>query len=359
MAIADEAYACEAERGTVAVLEWRAWEGFLLAHVLGAHAVRIETDPFREFPKADFERICATVATVCFQINLSVRRRLPIGVRDLANRFRDRGLHVVNGFVEDVRKSALHAHLESLGLRSPKADPIGAPDERLFIKTDLNYGGDVERWLPPEIITAAGLDRLISPDLGAYDYRVAAHSELPDAVWVDPAVVVERYVANAEESFFRVYFSGKRIVIVKAFAPGIVKKLSTDPRDVNFLAELDSLKAGDDRLPLSPALKHDVAAFVDTVPAEFGCIDIVHDGEDRHYVIDLNLTPYAGRGSSDPALNRFLRQGLMNPRQRRAARTEWASKPSLIGRNREIADMQSAPDRRQTATCAGDATSKR
>jgi hypothetical protein len=317
MAIADEAYDCEAERGTVAVLEWRAWEGFLLAHVLGDHAVRIEIDPFREFSKAEFECICVTSAAVCFQINLSVRQRLPIGVSDLANRFRERGLHVVNGFVEDVRKSTLHAHLQAVGLRSPKADPTGAPDERLFIKTDLNYGGDVERWLPPEIITAAGLDRLISPDLSAYGYRVARRDELPDAVWADPAIVVERYVANAEESFYRVYFSGKRIVIVKAFAPGIVKKLSHDRRDINFLADLDSLKTGHDRLPLSPALKQDVAAFVETAPAEFGCIDIVHDGEDRHYVIDLNLTPYAGRGSSDPALTRFLRQGLMNPRQRK------------------------------------------
>jgi hypothetical protein len=358
MAIADEAHAYEAERGMVAVLEWRAWEGFLLAHVLGDHAVRIETDPFREFPKAEFERICANVATVCFQINLSVRRQLPIGVRDLAIRFRERGLYVVNGSVEDIRKSALHAHLEAVGLRSPKADPIGAPDERLFIKTDLNYGGDVERWLPPEIIMAAGLDRLISADLGAYNYRIAERSELPDAVWTDPAIVVERYVGNAEESFFRVYFAGKRIVIVKAFAPGIIKKMSNDPRDVNFLAELDSLKAGDDRLPLSPALKQDVATFVATAPVEFGCIDIVHDGEDRHYVIDLNLTPYAGRGSSDPALTRFLRQGLMNARQRKPPAPSDLRSP-LIGRDREIANLQSAPDRRQTVTCAWDATSKR
>ena len=55
--------------------------------------------------------------------------------------------------------------------------------------------------------------------------------------------------------------------------------------------------------------------FVENTPVEFGCIDIVHDGHDRHYIIDLNLTPYAGRGSIDPDLTHFLRLGMMNPRQ--------------------------------------------
>jgi hypothetical protein len=301
----------------VAVLEWRAWDGFLLAHVLGGHAVRIETDPFCEFPSAEFERICESVTTVCFQINLSVRRRLPLRIRNLANRFTEHGLYVVNGFVQDVRKSTLHSHLEAIGLLSPKADPSGAHDEILFIKTDLNYGGDVERWLPPEIVTAAGFENLISPDLGAYHYKLVERGKLPETVWTDPAIVVERYIANTEDSFFRVYFSGKQVIIVKAFAPGIVKKLSNDPRDTNFVSELQFLKAGNDQLPISAKLKQDVATFVEHTPVEFGCIDIVHDGHDRHYIIDLNLTPYAGTSSSDAALNHILCLGITHPDRRK------------------------------------------
>jgi hypothetical protein len=306
-----------AVRGTVAVLEWRAWDGFLLTQVLGGHAIRIETDPFCEFPCAEFERICGSVTTVCFQFNLSVRRRLPIRVHDLANRFTEQGLYVVNGFVQDVRKSTLHSHLEAIGLLSPKADPSGAHDEILFIKTDLNYGGDVERWLPPEIITAAGFENLISPDLGAYHYKLVERGKLPATVWTDPAIVVERYIANAEDSFFRVYFSGKQVIIVKSFAPGIVKKMSNDPRDINFVSELQFLKAGNDQLPISAKLKQDVATFVEYTPVEFGCVDIVHDGHDRHYIIDLNLTPYAGTCSSDAALKHFLCLGITHPDRRK------------------------------------------
>src|SRR5260370_38932046 len=105
MEIADEVLEHGPSRGAVAVLEWQAWDGFLLTHVLGDDALRFETDPFREFPSAQFDRVCDSVTTVCFQINLSVRHRLPLGIRDLTSRFVERGLYVVNGFAQDIRKS--------------------------------------------------------------------------------------------------------------------------------------------------------------------------------------------------------------------------------------------------------------
>ena len=183
-------------KSTVAVLEWQAWDGFLLTHVLGDDAVRIETDPFREFPSEQFDRVCDSFTTVCFQINLSVRGRLPLRIRDLTNRFVERGVYVVNGLVQDIRKSTLHAHLEAIGLASLKAAPSGPADEILFVKTDLNYGGDLERWLPPESIAAGGLEHLISPDIGAYHYKTVKRGMLQEGIWTDPAIVVERYVSQ-------------------------------------------------------------------------------------------------------------------------------------------------------------------
>jgi hypothetical protein len=314
----DFAIPSEGANGTVAVLEWRAWKGFLLAHVLGEDAARIETDPFCEFPSVQFERVCDSFKTVCFQINLSVRGRLPLGIRNLTNRFTQRGVHVVNGLVQDIRKSKLQAHLEAIGLASLKATQLGPHDEILFVKTDLNYGGDLERWLPRESISVGGLDDLISPDIGAYHYKRVQRGMLQEDIWRDPAIVIERYVTNPEDSFYRVYFSGKQIIIVKAFAPGVIKKLSHDPRDTNFVTDLEHLKAGTDDLPISETLRHDVATFVELTPVEFGCIDVVHDGRDHHYIIDLNLTPYAGTRTHDPFLTNFLRTGIMDPKRHKA-----------------------------------------
>jgi hypothetical protein len=308
----------ETKRGAVAVLEWRAWDGFLLSHVLGKNAVRIETDPFREFPSAQLDSLCDSCTTVFFQINLSVRNRLPLRIRDLTNRFVKRGVYVVNGLVQDIRKSTLHAHLEIIGLSSAKATPSGSADEVLFVKTNLNYGGELERRVPAEDITAGGLEHLVSYDIGAYHYKTVVRGMIEEGIWTDPSIVVEKYVTNDENSFYRVYFSGGQIIIVKAFAQGIIKKLSGDPRDTNFVTDLEALKAGTDDLPISETLRHDVARFVELTPVEFGCIDIVHDGRDHHYIIDLNLTPYAGTRPHDPFLTKFLRMGITDPTRRKA-----------------------------------------
>jgi hypothetical protein len=243
---------------------------------------------------------------------------LPLPIRDLTNRLVERGVYVVNGLVQDVRKSKLQAHLAAIGLPSVKATSSGPADEILFVKTDLNYGGDLERWLPPEHIAAVGLEPLISPDIGgAYYYKTVERGMLQEDIWKDPAIVVEKYIANFEDSFYRVYFSGERIVIVQAFAPGIIKKLSGDPRNTNFVTDIEHLKAGTDELSISISLKLDVATFVEKTPVEFGCIDIVHDGHDRHYIVDLNLTPYAGKRVADAFLIDFLRAGITDPTRRK------------------------------------------
>lgn len=311
----------DSKRDGVAVLEWQAWEGFLLNHVLGDQAVRIETDPFREFPSAQFDRICESCATVCVQINLSVRRQLRLAIRELNDRFSQLGIHVVNGVVQDIRKSTLHAHLEAIGLPSLKAAPSGSADEILFVKTDLNYGGEPERLLPQEKVAAGGLERLISTNAGAYNYQTRARGMLQKSVWTDPAMVVEKYVTNDEDSFHRAYFSGNHIIIVQAYAPGVIKKMSDDPRDTNFVTDLENLKAGTDELPISARLKRDVATFVEHTPVDFGAIDIVHDGHDNHYIIDLNITPYAGTRPLDEFLTGFLREGLTDPLCRKPAVT--------------------------------------
>lgn len=303
----------------MAVLEWCAWDGFLLNYVLGDDVLRIETDPFRDLPDAQFEQVCRSSSSVCFQINLSVRRHLPLRIRDLTCRFAERGIHVVNGYVQDIRKSVLQSHLETLGLASPRAGSTGAPDEILFVKSNLNYGGALEKSLPPDLAVAAGFADLISPDIGPYGYRTVIREQLPDSVWTDPTIVVEKFITNSENSFYRVYFSGKQVIIVKAFARGDIKKLSNDPRDTNYVSELDFLKDGSDGLGVSPKLKRDVAQFVENTPVDFGCIDIVHDGRDHHYIVDLNLTPYAGMGATDPWLNEFLRAGITCPPQRKPA----------------------------------------
>ncbi len=312
----------------VAVLEWLAWEGFLLAHVLGDDAERIEVDPFRELPSEVFEYICDSFKTVCFQVNLSLRSRLPLRIRDLTNRFIECGVFVVNGFVQDIRKSTLQTHLETIGLNSVRVTPDGPAHEVLIVKTDLNFGGEPERMAPPGSLAAGGLKDLVSPEIrGAYNYKTVLREMLPAEIWKDSSIMIEKYVSNFENSFYRVYFSGDRVIIVHAFTPGVIKKLSNDPRDTNYVSDLEHLKAGTDELEISQTLKRDIVTFLEQSAIEFGCLDIMHDGNDNHYIVDLNLTPYAGIKPIDPFLTNFLREGLGTPSQR--ALSDFVNSPLI------------------------------
>jgi len=46
----------------------------------------------------------------------------------------------------------------------------------------LNYGGELERWLPPESIAAAGFKHLISTDIGAYLYKAVQRGMLISSI---------------------------------------------------------------------------------------------------------------------------------------------------------------------------------
>lgn len=302
---------------SVAVLEWHGWTNFLLPRVLDDAGLRWEVDPFGPFPESQFEELCSAVSVVCFHVNLSIRIGLPLRLADLARSFSSRRVHVVNGFVEDIRKSALQRHLESAGLPSVRALRAGPADELLFVKTELNYGGETERMVPPELSARLGITQLISPQVEPGAYWTTCRGALADTVWDDPSLTVERFISNSEGSFYRVYFAGRQVIIVQAFDRSVIQKMRGGDRDVNYLCNLDDLRSGSDGLPLSSRLKQVITVFLDHTPIEFGALDIVHDGHDNHYIVDLNPTPSAPDGSPNNQLNDFLRRGIIHPEYRR------------------------------------------
>ena len=302
----------------IAVLKWQTCTG-LFRFILGDEADIIDVDPFSECSTELFERLCRDYSIVCFQIDLSHFRTLPIAPQSLSRRLRKQGLHVVNGRILDIRKSALHQHLETIGLNSPRALEQGDPEERLFVKSNLNFAGVMESGLAPGLQKQLGFDRLL-PDIGPYDYHILRRKDLAEQVWHDPTLVVEKFISNVEDSFYRVYFCGKQIVVVKGYTAARIKKIADDPRDTNYVSELDYYLDGSDGLPLSPQLKAQVGGFIHKTPVEFGCLDIMHDGKETYTVVDLNLTPSADGGDPSPRLSAFLKLGVTLPAQRKVSR---------------------------------------
>jgi hypothetical protein len=282
-----------------------AWKGFLISH-LAADYCHVEAG-YDDDPGHLERFLTPNIRAVLFQINLSHSALFPERRSEIIRRLQERGVPLLNGEVDDIRKRTLHHLLARAGLRSARADEAGPPDERLFVKSNLNWGGDPERRLPPDLRQRIFPEPLC-PIRTWHDYYVTTRRDIAPALWSNTSVVIERFIENPENSFFRIYGFGDSIVVVKAHSPFLIKKVVGEPHDRNIFLQREQVLA--QTTNLRPDLEEIVAGFVRRYPLAYFCLDVVHDGR-THYVIDLNLTPYAGIESQDSDVVEFLSQGAI------------------------------------------------
>ena len=272
----------------ILVYEWQAWKGFLISHLVAdyCHVQAAYEDDFSALERW----LTPNIRAVLPQVNLSHSRLFPQQRAALFQQLKQRNILLLNAEVEDISKRHLHAMLARAGLRSARALPEGAPQQRLFVKSNLNWGGAAEQRLPPALqaqfaLPASGL-------IQNWDgYYTALREEIAPALWRQSDLVIENYIENADNSFFRVYGFGEALVVVKAHSNALIKKLSGHPADKNYLLERRQLLEGTSELDAD--LHNQIKGFVRACPLAYFCLDMVHDGT-QHTIIDLNLTPWAG-----------------------------------------------------------------
>lgn len=297
----------------ILVYEWQAWNGFLISHLIADYC-RLSAEYQHDI--SDFEAVLnPNIKAVLLQINLSYSVRFPAQRAQLIEALQAKGLLVLNQAVGDISKSNLHALLQAHGIASAKADKDGDPDDYLFVKSNLNWGGVAEQRLPKAL--QKHFPDVAQMRIKRHDqYYLRQRKKLTEEEWSDQSIVIEKYIANDENSFYRVYAFGESLVVVKAYTIGLIKKISGDGRDRNFLYSKSAINDGCTELPdgLNCLLKQ----FIRHIDLCFFCLDIVHDDE-RYYIIDLNLTPWSGvQEQSQEAVN-FLCRGAKQYLQGRLA----------------------------------------
>jgi hypothetical protein len=287
----------------ILVYHWQAWEDFYISHLVDP-SCQIRADYTDDF-QGIVQHIRPNIRAVLFQINLSRADLFPERRSQIVEMLQRRGLVVLNTEVQDITKHNLHRMLKRAGLRSLKATRSGPAEEILFLKTNLNFGGMIEQRMPQS------LRRIFLPEppcpISRWDeYHVAMRCNVPKAYWSDPSIIIERYIDNPEDSFFRVYGFGDAIVVVKGLAKPLVKKLTGRRDEQNFLLTRRQLLSQKTILPrdLQGVLKRFIAHY----PLAYFCLDLVHDGQ-RHYIIDLNLTPYSDPRRQTREIREFLTHG--------------------------------------------------
>jgi hypothetical protein len=276
------------------VYDWSTWEGFLAPGVLPG-ACRIPASP-----GDDSEAILARVPTASrrflFHLNLSRTLRFPVERAELCRLLKLRGVEVWNEKVVDVTRRALHSCCCAAGLTSLAAERDGDPAEILIVKTDLNYGGKTERLLSARDRQRLGIPELSPHVQGPLEYRVLPRREIPEELWSDPALVMERYVRNSRYSFFRAYRCGGSLVVSEAINPEPIQKMRVGLERWNTFIRLAAPLAATSPPPEVPrGLFRTLLTFLAAFSLDFGALDLVMDDAGQAFVIDVNPTPYWGR----------------------------------------------------------------
>jgi len=287
----------------ILVYHWQAWKGFLISHLVADYC-QMEAHYDDDINTID-RYLTPNIRAVLMQINLSNSVLFPAKRPQFIQALKERGIRVLNTEVDDINKRHVHRLLENAGLRSASAKQQGTADQVLFIKSNLNWGGIAEQRLPDSVQQQLRIQKTAT--IQSWDgYYTIRRKDIDPELWLDNSIVIETYIENPENSFFRVYGFGDAIVIVKAHSDSLIKKISGHPRDKNFTFSKTQLL--EQKTPLAADLQETVKAFIVHYPLSYFCLDIVHDTK-KHYIIDLNLTPYAGvQQQTAEALN-FLRRG--------------------------------------------------
>src|SRR6267154_3518929 len=277
--------------GGLVVYEWMAWQGFLVESLFPA-ATRVRAR-FDDSVEAVLAGIPPQTTHFLFHLNVTVTAGFPARRDELLAALAARGIRAINDRVTDISKPFVQRTCAAHSLNVALATRTMPADEPVILKTSLNHGGKTERYLPPGELARLGM-QLPAPGMGPENYGVMRAGDVPVSSWDDPTLCIERFISNDEGRYHRAYLWQDRLVLWEGINPAPIKKsfADTSNRLSRFVLVEGRYRpvAGLDTGP--EALLAQLAAFAPAIGLSFATIDAVCDNEGRHYIIDVNTTPY-------------------------------------------------------------------
>lgn len=228
--------------------------------------------------------------TFVFHLNCTITTRFPLERKALVDALVSRGIAPRNDHVTDISKRAIQRCCQEENLRVTLAERNGDPDERLIVKTNLNFAGSSEWALSKSDREALGISSPSNLISKPYDYFVVARKEVREDWWEDESLVCERYISNAQGRWYRAYIQGPRVVLCRLSSKMKVKKVGESRlEDTWFLDYTDGSNGAREDAAIS--VVHALSTFVRAFRLDFGTVDFVLDEALRPFIIDVNTTP--------------------------------------------------------------------
>jgi hypothetical protein len=292
-----------AQNGQICVYEWMAWDKFLLQAILPT-AVSIRA-ALGETSEEILSRIPDDCSCFVFHINLTDTSKVPADRAMLCERLRARGAKVFNARATSIAKSTVQQACRRAGLLSTTATRQGEPGEMLLAKTDRNAYGYTEHLLSVAESVYLGIQGRET----LRRYVRLPRQAMPDFLWDAPDVVIEKYVENWNDLFYRVYAMGSRSVIVRVKEPGAMKRLDRGVERTQWFVDGCAVQSDCEQSEYPSHIAHAACRFREVIGLDFCTLDVVQDSNGGCYIIDANSTPSWRAGEHCEIVN-FLAAGL-------------------------------------------------
>lgn len=262
------------------VVEWRAWQRFLITHVVP------DAEPVTATPGSELCSLAPPTGPALIHVNLS-RPWAAFGDYELwLTAHEQAGLPVLNGYCHSIDKWAIQDACDAAGLSRVRASRDGDPEETLILKTRANHRGLYEQELSPDMVG----DMLPPP----WPYPERVHKlkrrDVPASLWEDRRIAIERFVTNAEGRFQRAYVVGDYVAVATSYSDKLVKEMDHRNGVELVSTEMASARPLDARDPLAVAFR-----LAREMRVDFAALDLALDEDGIVYPLDLNTTPSWGR----------------------------------------------------------------
>jgi len=215
------------------IYQWPLDGGYLL-HGLVPEAALVAAKP-EHTVDAVLRLISPGAGVFLFHIDATFTGAFPLCRRALIEALERRGIRTVNGGATDISKNSIQRHCRELGLNTTAIDRSGAPDEMLIVKSNYNFGAWGEKRLSRRQRRLLGTGEISSIVGHELDYKILPRRRIPEAWWTDRGLVVEKFIENSQERYFKVYLALERIAVSDITDPDRIKKAAGGAKRVHSL----------------------------------------------------------------------------------------------------------------------------
>lgn len=314
----------------ILVCEWDSWDRYLIQRLpVSARQVTLSPSDSADALLGRMFEICPNPDLVLMHINLSDPTRLPVGRVQVIEALQKRGIRVWNALTSDTTKHRIQELNESLGLPVTRAGSEGDPDELLMVKDNFNHHMWGERRLTPEERTSLGYTFSgESPIVDLPDYPVMKRADVPEQWWENEFLFFERFVTNSGGDFYRIYLAGDSFAICAGRSEKPVRRMKECRDRVDYLMQRHYFGVPELEGRLPEDLRRIFCACVKVAGAlqlDFGTLDVIVDDDGAVYVVDVNPTPWWGKGLANMEFFEHLREGVEQGHLPRAQNLELGS----------------------------------